>query len=169
MVMELRGERVVLRPLEDADVARIVEIGAEPSVKRWWSDVTTEDTRAKIEGRDEATPFAIVADGELAGLIEYHEETEPEFRSAGIDLFLAEAFQGRGLGVDAIRTLARHLIDDRGHHVLTIDPAADNEAAIRCYEKVGFRRVGIMREYWTDPDGVRHGGLLLDLLARELR
>ncbi len=169
IAVELRGDRVVLRPLEEADVARIVEIGAEPSVRRWWSDVTAEETLAKVEGRDEATPFAIVVDGELAGLIEYHEETAPEFRSAGIDLFVAEAFQGRGLGVDAVRTLARHLIDDRGHHVLTIDPAADNEPAIRCYEKVGFRRVGILREYWTDLDGVRHDGLLLDLLARELR
>ena len=63
--------------------------------------------------------------------------------------------------------MARHLIHDRGHHRLTIDPAAHNERAIRCYEKVGFKRVGIMREYWLDPEGVWRDGLLLDLLARE--
>jgi aminoglycoside 6'-N-acetyltransferase len=28
--------------------------------------------------------------------------------------------------------------------------------------------VGVMREYWRDPDGVWRDGLLLDLLAREL-
>jgi aminoglycoside 6'-N-acetyltransferase len=46
-----------------------------------------------------------------------------------------------------VRTLARYLIDERGHHRLTIDPAADNAAAVRTYEKVGFRAVGLMREY----------------------
>ncbi len=66
-------------------------------------------------------------------------------------------------------TLARYLIDERGHHRLTIDPAADNAAAIRAYEKVGFRRVGIMREYERGPDGTWHDGLLLDMLKEELR
>jgi aminoglycoside 6'-N-acetyltransferase len=34
-------------------------------------------------------------------------------------------------------------VHDRGHHRLVIDPAADNERAIRCYERVGFRRIGV--------------------------
>jgi aminoglycoside 6'-N-acetyltransferase len=59
-------------------------------------------------------------------------------------------------------------VEERGHHRLTIDPAADNERAIHAYEKVGFRRVGVMREYWRDAGGVWRDGLLLDLLAREL-
>ena len=62
--------------------------------------------------------------------------------------------------------MARHLIDDRGHHRLDDRPGAHNGDAIRCYEKVGFRRVGVMREYWRDPDGVWRDGLLLDLSQR---
>jgi RimJ/RimL family protein N-acetyltransferase len=76
--------------------------------------------------------------------------------------------QGRGLGTDAIRTLARYLIEERGHHRLTIDPAADNAVAIRAYEKVGFRPVGVLRAYWRSPDGTWRDGLLMDLLASEL-
>jgi aminoglycoside 6'-N-acetyltransferase len=64
--------------------------------------------------------------------------------------------------------MERHLIEDRGHHRLTIDPAAQNGRAIRCYEQAGFKRVGRLREYWRDPDGVWRDGLLLDLLAKEL-
>src|SRR5215213_5782596 len=78
---------------------------------------------------------------------------EPDFRHAGIDVFLAGRAQGSGLGTDAVRTLARYLIHERGHHRLTIDPAADNAAAIRAYEKVGFRAVGVMRQYWRSPEG----------------
>jgi len=167
--MELRGDRVVLRPLEEADVPRLVEIGTEPEVFRWWGAQPAEDLGAKAKGEDPGeTFFAILVDGELAGLIQYSEENEPDFRHAGIDLFLSAAFQGRGLGVDAVRTVARHLIVERGHHRLVIDPAADNGRAVRCYEKVGFKRVGVMREYWRDPEGVWRDGLLLDLLAQEL-
>jgi aminoglycoside 6'-N-acetyltransferase len=49
-----------------------------------------------------------------------------------------------------------------------IDPAADNAAAIRCYSKVEFRPVGIMRRYERSSDGTWHDGLLMDLLAEEL-
>ena len=93
---------------------------------------------------------------------------DPDYRHAGIDVFLGAPFHGRGLGTDAVRTLAQHLVADRGHHRLTIDPAADNARAIRCYEKVGFRRVGVLRRYWCGPDGAWHDGLFMDLLASEL-
>jgi aminoglycoside 6'-N-acetyltransferase len=83
-------------------------------------------------------------------------------------VFLAEHVQGQSLGTDAVRTLAHYLIHERGHHRLVIDPAADNAAAIRAYEKVGFRPVGVMRQYERLPGGEWHDGLLMDLLADEL-
>ena len=168
-VMELRGERVVLRPLAEADVPRIVELGADPDVARWWPGLTPEHVSEKTRGGDDGTVvFAIVSDGEVAGMIPHYEEKDEDFRHAGIDLFLGAPYHGNGLGTDAVRTMARHLIDDLHHHRLTIDPAAHNDRAIRCYEKAGFRRVGVMREYWRAPDGVWRDGLLLDLLAKEL-
>ena len=168
--MELRGNRVVLRLLAEADVARLVELGADPEVARWWPGLTPEHVGEKARGEDEGVvAFAIVDEGEVAGMIQFYEEDDEEYRHAGMDLFLGVPFQDRGLGSDAVRTLARHLLEERGHHRLVIDPAAHNERAIRCYEKVGFRRVGVMREYWLDPDGVWRDGVLLDLLAGEVR
>jgi len=167
--MELRGERVVLRPLDESDVDRIVELGADPEVERWWRGLTHEHVLEKALGQDEGMAvFAILVDAEVAGMIQYYEELDEEYRHAGIDLFLGTPYHDRGLGTDAVRTMARHLIDDRGHRRLTIDPAAHNERAIRCYEKVGFKPVGIMRKYWLDPEGVWRDGLLLDLLADDL-
>ena len=165
----LRGEQVVLRPLRVDEVERVVEIQSQSEVVRWWGPPNQAELRRQAEGRDESKALAIERGGELVGFIQYQEENEPDFRHAGIDLFLAEPSQGRGLGTDAVRTLARYLIRERGHHRLTIDPAADNVAAIRAYEKVGFRPVGRMREYWRSPDGTWHDGLLMDLLAPELR
>lgn len=163
----LCGRNIVLRPLRADDIERVAEIQAEPGVARWWGPPNKAELRRQANGSDEEKALAIEREGELVGLIQYHEENELDFRHAGIDIFLAERAQGHGLGTDAVRTLARYLIDERGHHRLTIDPAADNAAAIRAYEKVGFRAVGVMREYWRSADGTWRDGLLMDLLARE--
>lgn len=167
-MMELRGERVLLRPLTAEDVPLVTAIQAQPGVASRWGQPDAAELQGKAAGTDEGTAFAIELDGEVVGLIQYHEEDDPMYRHAGIDLFLSEDVHGRGLGADAVRTMARHLIDDRGHHRLVIDPAADNAAAIRAYEKAGFRPVGVMRQYERLPGGDWHDGLLMDLLADEL-
>jgi len=167
--MELHGRQVALRPVAPADAPALAAILAEPSVARWWGTFGLARVEADLAGgHPDEEGFAIVVDVVCVGYIQAVEETEPDFRHAGIDLFLATAVQGRGLGPDAIRTLATHLIDDRGHHRLTIDPAAGNEAAIRAYTKVGFRPVGIMRAYQRMADGQWVDALLMDLLAEEL-
>jgi aminoglycoside 6'-N-acetyltransferase len=168
--MEIHGPRVTLRPVVAADAARLAAILATPEVARWWPAYD----RARVEAEylvdeGDVVVLAVVVGERLVGLIQASEENEPEFRHASIDLFLDPAVHGQGLGPEAIRVLVRHLIDARGHHRLTIDPAADNAPAIRAYEKVGFRPVGRLRRYQRFPDGSWRDGLLMELLAEELR
>jgi aminoglycoside 6'-N-acetyltransferase len=153
---------VELRPLEPADAERLIELRADPSVGRWWHPA---DDGFPLTDEDDSTRFTILLDGEVIGLIQYSEEDDPMYRSAGVDLFVGRDHQGRGLGLDALRAIIRHLIDDRGHHRLTIDPAAENERAIRCYEKAGFQKVGVMRDYERTHDGTYRDGLLMDLVS----
>lgn len=164
------GEAVRLRPATTADLDRLVAIRATPQVRRWWggTDLVAEINTGLAA---EDLHLLIVEDtsGTAIGAIQWEEETEPDYRHASIDVFLDPAVHGRGLGTDAVGALARHLFEHRGHHRLTIDPAADNAAAIRCYEKAGFRPVGVMRSYERGPDGTWHDGLLMDLLAEDLR
>ncbi len=166
----LTGDRVVLRTAGPADAEPLRAILLEPSVARWWgpSDPATV-AEEWLEVEDDDRVFVIELDGIVVGSFQYAEETDPDYRHAGIDLFLTTAVQGQGIGPDAIRTVARYLIDVRGHHRLTIDPSAANERAIHVYSKLGFRAVGIQRLYERGPDGTFHDGLLMDLLAGELR
>jgi aminoglycoside 6'-N-acetyltransferase len=164
----LIGDRVTLRALEDTDRARLRSILAEPSVAQWWGPQSPDEAVDELFAPDEAV-FAIEVGGAVVGGIWVSEEDEPDYRHAGIDLFLDAAHQGQGLGPEAIRLVARYLFEARGHHRLTIDPAAANERAIRAYERVGFRPVGVMRQYERGHDGTWHDGLLMDLLAGELR
>jgi aminoglycoside 6'-N-acetyltransferase len=159
--MELRGRDVVLRPIEARDAAALRAIHAAPEVTRWWGSVADGFPFAD---EPDATRFAILVAGELAGLIQYCEEQEPDYRHASIDIGLDPRLHGRGLGTDALETLVRHLLDDRGHHRITIDPAADNAVAIRSYEKAGFRPVGVMRSAWRDPNDAWRDVLLMEFV-----
>ena len=165
----LRGSVVTLRPATPEDIPELARIRAAPEVARWWrggEDMTAAVAEDLAEEGTET--FVVEHDGKVAGAIQWHAEEEPDYRHAGIDIYIDPALRGRGLGTDAVSTLARHLIVDLGHHRLVIDPAADNTAAIRSYSKVGFRPVGVMRKYERGLDGTWHDGLLMDLLADEL-
>jgi aminoglycoside 6'-N-acetyltransferase len=165
-MIELRGRRVLLRRVAPDDVPSLLAILGEPAVAERWGSFT----RAEVEATfvDDEEHLAISLDGRVIGAIQFHEEADEMYRHAGIDIFVATDQQGQGFGTDAIRTLARYLIEERGHHRLSIDPAADNARAIRAYERVGFLPVGVLRRYERGPDGFWHDGLLMDLLADEL-
>jgi RimJ/RimL family protein N-acetyltransferase len=163
----LRGRVVTLTPTTPNHLAPLRRMRETEEVRRWWG----EPRYAEGWPFDDpaAVLFTVLYEGSVRGMIQYSEETDPDYRQASIDLFLDPEVHNRGIGRDAVRTLALHLVRNRGHHRLTIDPAAANQAAIRCYASVGFRPVGVMRRYERDADrGGWHDGLLMDLLAEEL-
>jgi aminoglycoside 6'-N-acetyltransferase len=157
----VRGERIELTPLAPADAAALLEIHLAPEVAAWWGP--PEEGFPFDE--PESTRFTIRVQGEVGGLIQFGEETEPEYRHAWIDLFVDPRRHGRGIGTEAIGLVVEHLTAQLGHHRITIDPAAHNAAAIRCYEKAGFRTVGITRSSWRDPEGRWRDSLLMELVA----
>jgi aminoglycoside 6'-N-acetyltransferase len=167
--VSLHGEVVHLRPVTANDAARLTEILTHPGVARWWGRWDLDRVRAEVIDPDDGTvTFAVEADGQVIGLVQYAEEDDPDYRHASIDISLHPTWHGRGVGADAVRTLARYLFERRGHHRITIDPAAHNQQAIRSYQRVGFRPVGVMRRYERGADGSWHDGLLMDLLPEDL-
>ena len=162
--MILRGPRLVVRSMQDTDVDRLAEIAAEPEIWQRWGEESAADLRERLAGLDDVTALVVELDDEVAGLIQYHEDTDPDYRHAGVDMFLAGTARGQGYGREALLLVAAHLFEERGHHRVTIDPAADNEPAIRCYTAAGFRTVGVMRRYERGRDGSFHDGLLMELV-----
>ena len=165
----LNGRTVHLRLADPSDAPAFALLLTDPTIHPIWQSADPENEARELADRStDVAVWAIEVDGEVVGLIQAHEETDPRYRHAGIDIVLGERVQDRGYGSDAVRAVDRWLIAERGHHRLTIDPAASNARAIRAYERVGFRPVGIMRRYEGDLDGSWHDGLLMDLLADEL-
>jgi aminoglycoside 6'-N-acetyltransferase len=153
---------VELQPLDVAHVARLRELHRQPGVLRWWG--TMEDGFPFDE--PESQRFAIVLDGEVVGLVQWGDDSYAEARHAYVDIFVGDDFAGRGIGTEAVRQVTRTLIEEHGYHRVTIDPATDNEVAIRSYEKAGFRRVGTCRRaYLHEQSGEWRDELLMELVV----
>jgi aminoglycoside 6'-N-acetyltransferase len=164
--LSLRGEQVRLRSTTPSDRPALVAIRYTPEVRRRWRGEDLEVEFDEDLEDDEVHQLTIESvDGRVAGLIQFSEEKDPEYRHASLDVYIDPALHGRGYATDAIRTLADFLFDQRGHHRLTIDPTADNVAAINCYAKAGFKAVGVMRSYERQADGTWADGLLMEMLA----
>jgi aminoglycoside 6'-N-acetyltransferase len=161
---ELTGPRVRLVPCAPEHHARLREIHLEPEVRRWWQD-PAPDFPANM---NRSTNYTVMLDERVIGFAQWYAEDETIIRFAGLDLFLDPAVHRRGLGLETVRVVCAHLIDDHGFHRLVADPEVENETAIACFRRAGFRPVGVARQYLRDRFGVWKDGLLLDLLAKEL-
>lgn len=161
----LTGAGFTIRPLAAADVPVLRRILAEPDVAEWWH----LDDRWPDDKDPHTDQCVVTVEDAVVGYVEIWEEVDPQYRHGGLDILLSATVAGRGLGTAVVRRVVQHLLDDRGHHRVTIDPCVDNPAAIRCYEKVGFRPVGVMRQYWYDGrKDTWRDGLLMDLVASDL-
>jgi aminoglycoside 6'-N-acetyltransferase len=134
---------MVLVPVRAEHAERLRALRRTPEVERWWEPppdgwpLTAEPDLQKL---------TVLVDGEVAGYVQFWEEPDPSSRHADVDIFLGPDAQGRGLGTETMSVVLRHLVEERGHHRVTLGTSVDNARAIRCYEKVGFRRVGVMRK-----------------------
>ena len=132
-----------MRPAGAEDVDRLVAWHADPEVSRFWDDETF--TRAEMEerlARPDVDAWIVEESGDPVGYLQTHPE--------GLDMFLVPAARGRGIGPEAGRAMARHLLHDRGYPRVTVDPYEWNDAAVRAWERAGF--VEISRGHPPDED-----------------
>ena len=157
----VEGERVTLRPIAPGDREPLKAIRDEPEVVRFWGEQTAE-----WPGDDPTVEEWVVEHGgELAGFVQFFEEPDEDYRYADVDILLATRFHGQGLGTDAMRAIMGHLIEQRGHHRITLTTWPHNARAIHVYEKLGFRQVGITRKSERGDDGRWHDELLMEYVV----
>ena len=118
MEVVLEGARIALVQVAAAHVPQLRRILATPEVRARWPD---EDASPDWPFDDPDTVrFAVLFDGEVRGMVQYGEEQDLAYRHASIDIFIDPAVHGQGIGRDAVATLARYLLTERGHHRLVI-------------------------------------------------
>jgi RimJ/RimL family protein N-acetyltransferase len=118
-----------------------------PHVREWWHDPSTfgavvAEYGPVISGKDSTRAYIASLDGTDVGFIQVY-VVDPATR--GIDQFLASADQlNRGIGTAMVRAFLEHVFEDPAVAQIQTDPAPGNVRAIRCYEKAGFRPVGVV-------------------------
>ena len=136
----VRGELTTVRPAVDADAPLLAAWHADPEVSRYWDDETfTVAELLERLHRDDVDAWIVEADGEPVGYLQSWWEPGAPPRG-GLDMFLIPSARGRGLGPDAARALAEHLLA-AGWAEVTVDPYLWNEAALRAWRRAGFRDV----------------------------
>jgi aminoglycoside 6'-N-acetyltransferase len=134
MGLHVHGRLTTLRPAGSADVDRLVAWHADPEVSRYWDGETF--TRSDMEeriARPDVEAWIVEAHDEPVGYLQVHPD--------GLDMFLIPGARGRGLGPDAARAMAEHLVGERGRERVTVDPYAWNEGAVRAWKRAGFVEV----------------------------
>jgi aminoglycoside 6'-N-acetyltransferase len=150
---------IAFRQLSERDIPRIHIWLNNHSVARWYYQpdpspaAITKKYLARARGEDPRTEhFIIEVDGQAAGVIkwyrlgdhpDYYQHLAVEAEAVSIDLFIGEsAFIHKGVGPRAICKLLREVVFPLiPHKVCYIGPEQSNSAAIRAYEKAGFRHI----------------------------
>jgi RimJ/RimL family protein N-acetyltransferase len=79
---------------------------------------------------------------------------------AELAIYMDREHIGAGFGTDAQRVLLRFAFNAVGLNRVWLTVYASNTRAIRSYEKLGFRREGLMRQSWRGPNGLEDSVLM---------
>ncbi len=150
LLMRLRNDV----PLQAQLLAR-VRGSDEMQVRRWLLNRTSVPGRAFLIIAD-ATTHAPLGFIQVADIDDFDRRGE-------LGLALVTDAQGVGHGGRAITIMLDHLHTTRGLRKMTLRVRADNQNAIRCYERVGFRHCGVLHSH-SLFDGVWYDVLLMELL-----
>lgn len=160
----LVGPLVTLRSPTESDAGTLLEILLEPEVAPWWVGYTPEKVREDFF--DDGVARIIEVGGECAGAMLILRGDDPEYPTTVMHLFIGTRFRGRRIGEEALALAIRHEFAE-GISRVTLDPNAKNEGAIRSYERLGFKRIGILRDYQLRPGGEMEDAMFLDLTRRD--
>lgn len=156
----LVGPLVTLRAPRADDRDPLSAILLEPEVALWWVGYTPE--RVQKEFIESPVARIIEVEGECAGAMFVLRGDDPEYPTTVIHLFIGTRFRGRRIGEEALALAIRREFAD-GITRVTLDPNVGNEGAIRSYERLGFKRIGVLRDYQVRPGGHLEDALFLDL------
>ena len=164
----------MLRPLLPSDFPKIVQWTKDPDVGHYMDDDGCPEALADCEAwykelpRNRRNRRLIIAtlDGRPIGDVELDHITWRS-REAELRIRIGEGdYRGKGYGVEAVTALLVHAFDEMKLSQVYLRVASNNIAAIRCYEKVGFKKQGKLLRNEPHP-GLQREIYLMRILKDE--
>ena len=157
--LQLRTERLTLRPFEISDAERVTEIGSDWDIARmlrmapWPTSVPLNRewlSTHPVEWRaGTAYRFAVVRQGRLIGCVDVD---EIEGGEGSLGYWLERAAWGQGFATEAARAAIDFAFGRLNLNRLTSGHAFDNPASGLVLRKLGFESTGETR-VWSRPRG----------------
>ncbi len=172
----IEGERVLLRPMADEDTDDVVRMRSEPSVHAqvFSAEPPTRESHRRwldqVRAGGDRQEFMIVdrASGRSVGVIGLS-HIDRANRRAEYGVLIGDAgARGKGLAAEASRLLLDHAFRTLGLTRVYLHVLVDNEPALRLYERVGFRREGLLRQHVV-KDGRLRDVIVMGVLLGESR
>jgi len=154
----LYGETIYLRALESTDLDFLYQLENEESV---WEVSNTATPYSKFvlkkylenAHRDiyEVKQLRLVVcmseDDRPLGFIDLF-DFDPKHHRVGVGIIIfSEAHRQKGYAAQALTVLSKYAFSHLGIHQMYANIAEDNEASIHLFEKMGFQRAGVKRDW----------------------
>ena len=163
--MELQHGNILLRDATKADAKQLAE---------WWNDGavmahagfpnglgTTEEEVAEDIG---AGALIIEEAGKPIGEANYR-IVDDKVAEIGIKICVFDC-QNRGIGKIVLSMLIHYLFDN-GFDKIVLDTNLENKRAQRVYESLGFRKVRVNIDSWTDQVGKLQSSVDYELVEKD--
>lgn len=149
----LMGEKIRLRAIERSDIPIFVRWFNDPELLRYLAMYVPMSQAAEEQWfesvlKDESQHVFVIetADGTPIGNLGLF-GIDWKNRCAGCGIGIGEKeYWSQGYGSDALRILLRFAFADMNLHRVYLKVYDFNQRAIRCYEKLGFRHEGRLRQ-----------------------
>jgi RimJ/RimL family protein N-acetyltransferase len=149
--INLRTERLELRPVRDEDVDRILEYRNLPDVTRWLLRTEVDAVSLRTRWRRAAEDsddhgMAVALNGLVIGTVSLDvvngmgQPGMPPRTEAQLGYIFDPAYGGEGYATEAVAAMVAYAFDRLGVRRITASCFADNLASVRILEKVGMRR-----------------------------
>jgi len=144
----------IIRPLQAQDAESIARHANNLQIANQLRDAfphpySQEDAEAFIaicNGQVPAQNFAIVVEGEAAGVIGVKLNNDIERFSAEIGYWLGAAYWGRGISTEVLKRFSSFAMEHFSLNRLYALPFSDNMPSIRVLEKAGYTREGVLSQ-----------------------
>lgn len=162
------GRELVVRRFTECDkdgVAEMMESLSEEAV-RWGMPPYTRERleRGWWSNMKNVTALVAVDRDRIAGYAGLRKFSHPRRRgNSDYVIYLHQDYHNVGLGTAMTRRIIE-LAREEGLHRIGLSVVADNEIAIRVYEKVDFVVEGVLRDAFLDDDGRYHDMVQMGLI-----
>ena len=110
---------------------------------------------------DKGLSLVAVHEGKIVGIAASYASSLPRARGiGGMMIYLHQDFHGVGLGTTMTERLLS-LAGEKGLHRIGLEVVEDNTAAVRLYEKCGFRIEGTLVDAYYGADMKYHNLLVM--------